>query len=462
MTIWKPQQLDPNKPLYLAIAQALADDIQSRNLAPGDRLPPQRDLADEIGVTLGTVTRAYEEARKKGLIKGETGRGTFVARQLPEPKPLRINADHPPGHIDLTCAYPIYGVDPELAPALRTLADNPDVQSLMCYQPSEGLHRHRAAGARWLKGMGLPDITPDNVIVTNGAQHANTAIFGLLAGPGDTILTEALTFPNIKSVAALMHLNLEPVAMDDNGLIPEAFEMACRNGRVRALYCIPTLHNPTTAIMPESRKQKIAAIARDHDVAIVEDENYRLLQPDAPPLIASFAPERTFLVGGISKALAAGLRIAYVACPPKFYKRLLYNVAATTIMATPLSAEIAAMWIEDGTAEISIERRRKDASARYETARRILAPFSCKMREYCYYAWLELPDFWRASQFAAELYRRGISVTPADAFTVGYAPVPNAVRIVLSAARDQETLIAALNRVAETLSDPPAGGTCLV
>ena len=190
MTIWMPQNLDPNQPLYLAIAQALAEDVQGQDLKPGDRLPPQRELADAIGVTLGTVTRAYDEARKKGLIKGEIGRGTFVAKQLPEPKPLRINTDHPPGHIDLTCAYPIYGVDPELAPALRCLADKPDVQSLLCYQPSEGLFRHRVAGARWLQRMGL-DVTPENVIVTNGAQHANTAIFGLLAGPGDTILTEA-------------------------------------------------------------------------------------------------------------------------------------------------------------------------------------------------------------------------------------------------------------------------------
>ena len=276
MTIWKPHQLNQDQPLYLAIAQALAEDIQSRNLSPGDRLPPQRELADAIGVTLGTVTRAYEEARKKGLIKGEIGRGTYVARQLPEPKPLRVNADHPPGHIDLTCAYPIYGVDPELAPVLRMLADRPDVQTLMCYQPSEGLYRHRAAGASWIRRMGL-DASPENIIVTNGAQHANTAVFGLLAGPGDTILTEALTFPNIKSVAALMHLNLEPVAIDDQGLVPEAFEAACRNSRVRALYCIPTLHNPTTAIMPESRKKKIVAIARDHDVAIIEDEN-QLLQ----------------------------------------------------------------------------------------------------------------------------------------------------------------------------------------
>ncbi len=453
--------LDASQPIYLAIAQALAGDIQANVLKADDRLPPQRELAQEIGVTVGTVTRAYHEVHKQGLIRGEIGRGTFVAPRLPDPVPLHIDVEHPPGIIDLTCAYPIYSEELDLAAALRRLSERPGIQELLLYQPSEGMMRHRAAGALWIKKMGL-DVSPGEVMVTCGAQHANTVIFGLLAKPGETILAEEMTFPNIKSLAAMMRVNLEPVEIDDRGLIPEAFEAACRRNKVRALYCIPTLHNPTTAIMPEKRRRKIAVIAKDYDVAIVEDENYRFLQPDPPPLVSSFARERCFLVGGVSKALAAGLRIGYVVPPPQMHRRLLHNLAATTIMAAGLTAEIAAGWIEDGTVDLSIQNKQREAAARNELVKSILGPYSYTGKKHAYFIWLELPEAWRLNQFVAEAYRRGVAVTPADAFVVGYAPVSNAVRIALSPAKDRSTLERALRIIADLLADPPFHGGCLL
>ena len=446
---------------YLALAEVLAEDIRKGVLNPGDRLPTQRDLADAVGVTLGTVTRAYNEVIKQGLIQGEVGRGTYVAHRLPEPTPMPIAAELPAGHIDLTCAYPIYGVDPDLAAVLRKIADGPDVQTFLRYQPSEGLYRHRAAGASWLRRLGS-EARPEEVLVTCGAQHANTAIFSLVAGPGETMVTESLTYPNAKALAAILGIHLEPGPMDDQGLIPEGFEAICRKGRVRALYCIPTLQNPTTSILPEARRRKIAAIARDYDVAIVEDEVYRILEPDPPPLISSFAPERSFLIGGVSKVLGAGLRLAYVAAPAQWYKRLLNNIAATMIMAPPLTAEIASRWVEDGTVETAIEHKRQEAVARTELARRVLAGYSFRLETHAYYVWLLLPQPWRGNQFSTELYRRGVSVAQADAFAVGHTPVPNAVRVSLSAAPDRATLERALRLIAETLADPPAYGACLM
>lgn len=460
MTIWTPSALTPDRPLYLAIADALAADIHGRVLREGDRLPPHRELADVLGVTVGTVTRAYLEAHRRGLIRGEVGRGTFVARRPAESVTLSVPSIQPKDHIDLGCSYPVYDQDPDLAQAVGRLAGRSGLQEMLRYQPAEGALRHRIAGASWIGRLGL-DVSPDEVVITGGAQHANMIIFAMLAEPGDVILTEALTFPNIKALAAMMHLRLEPVEIDENGLIPEAFEAACRRSRARILYCIPTIHNPTTAVLSEDRRRRIADIARTYDVMIVEDENYRLLQPDAPPLISAFAREQCFLVASLSKSLAAGLRIAYVVGPRAHHRRLAHSVSATMLMAPPLAAEIAAMWMEDGTAERVVREKRLESELRQRLVRDYLGSFRYRSQPASYHVWLELPAPWRVNEFATEVYRRGVSVTPADAFVVGHAAVPNAVRISPSAAGSRDVLERALHIIADTLREPPTYGTCL-
>jgi DNA-binding transcriptional MocR family regulator len=250
--------------------------------------------------------------------------------------------------------------------------------------------------------------------------------------------------------------------MDAHGLRPEALEDACREGGAKAVYLIPTVHNPTTAVMPEERRREIARIARAHGLAIVEDDVHGLLPRERPRPIAALAPERSYYLTSTSKTLAPGLRIAYVLSPPDRVARLTASLRATTWAVAPLMAAVASTWIGDGTADALVAARRLEAGERQAMARDRLAGADFDAKPEAYYLWLRLPEPWRGEAFAAEARARGVLVTPAEAFAVGRAPVPHAVRLCLGAARSRAALLRGLHAVAGLLRAGEGSGTAVV
>lgn len=449
--------------LYLAIVKAIRRDIQSGRLQPGERLPTQRELADNLGVAVGTVTRAYTEAERQSLVRGEIGRGTFVREAAaPSIEPsLRLPADAEPEFIDLSLNYPLYSEEPDLAPALRELATRPDLSDLLHYQASEGMRRHRRAGVAWLERFGVT-AGADSVVVCAGAQHALTVSLASVAQPGDLILTEQLTYPGVRGVAELLHLKLVGVAMDEHGLRPDALAAICRQRKARALYLTPTLQNPTSTTLSESRRREIVAIAREHDLWIVEDDVHRRLVADAPPAIATLAPNRTFFIAGTSKSVAGGLRIAFLAAPPAAIARVVQSVWATVWVVPPLCAEVVTGWIQDGTADATVMRKRKECAARQKLARRILRDYPYQSHGHGLYVWLPLPAPWTSSKFAAAARDRRVGVTPSEMFRVDEGEAPAAVRICLGAPHDRATLERALHTLVAVLSSSPGLGASIV
>ncbi len=451
---------EAGKARYAAIADLLARDIANGRLADGTRLPTHRELAEALGVAIGTVTRAYAEAERRGLVRGEVGRGTFVG-----PPPLRAATAIPgaprPDIVDLSLNVPVEGVVPDLAAALRALARRPDVGDLLRYQPHAGTARHRAAGAAWAQRYGV-EAEPEQVLVCAGAQHAMVTIFSALAKPGDRVLTESLTYPGMKALSQLLHLPLEGVAMDAEGLRVDALEDALVRSGARFLYCMPTIHNPTGGVLPAARRRAIAELARRYDVAIIEDDVHRFLAADAPPPLAHFAPERTYHIAGTSKALAGGLRVAFVTAPRSAVEHVERSIWATTWMAAPVTAELAATWIEDGTADRVIVAQRREAEARQAIARAALRDLagSGHLRALgdprALHLWLELPEPWRGESFARAALQRGVAIAPAELFAVGRGAVPPAVRLGLGAARDHRELERALGLLRDTLADGAA------
>ncbi len=460
MTIWTPRLEPDQKSLYTAIADAIGRDIRAGQLRPGDRLPPHRELADALGLAVGTVTRAYGEAESRGLVRGEIGRGTFV-RDPGRPEPGMMTEASPTDFVDLSMNFPLHSLDPDLAPALRRLADRPDVSGLLRYQPSEGTRAHRETGAEWARTFGVP-ASADDVVVCAGAQHALTAVMGTVAAPGDTVLTEELTYPGVKGVAGLLHLKLSPVAMDREGILPDAVEAACRQRRPKAIYLSPTLQNPTTSVLSEERRRALVDIARRYELRILEDDVHRRLVPDPPPAIASLAPERTFFVAGTSKSVAGGLRVAFLVTPPGQRPRVAPAVWASVWVVPPLCVEITRQWIADGTAERTVERKRAEARRRQEIARRALGGHRYRAHPDGLYVWLELPPPWTSATFAAAARGRGIGVTPSEVFRVDDTPGPAAVRVCLGAVDDREVLRGALTRLGALLSESPGFGPSMV
>ncbi|MGH6962803.1 MAG: PLP-dependent aminotransferase family protein, partial [Dongiaceae bacterium] len=397
------------------------------------------------GVTVGTVTRAYAEAERRGLIKGEVGRGTYIRDRSGRSLPVHA-ADGGTGEsvIDLSMNFPARpDGDAVLSRGLQGMAADGSLGYLLNYHPYRGRADHRAAGAAWVKRQGL-GVSPEQIIVTAGGQHGMAVLLGTLAGPGEVVLTEAVTYPGVKALADLFRFELVGLAMDSQGILPDAFDRACRSGRPRALFCMPSLQNPSGAHMPEERRREIAAIARRHGVPILEDDIYGFLVKNGPAPLVTHAPELGFYLASLSKAIAPGLRVGYAAVPPEYVQRVSMSVRATTVMASPPMAELASRWIADGTGERLGTEYRNEAIARQSIAREMLRGLSYAAYPAGFHGWLTLPEHWMPAHFAAEMRQRGVVITPAEVFAVG-KPVPRAIRICLSAARNRDELRRALS-----------------
>src|SRR3954454_16465105 len=223
VTNWTPQIDTRSGPIYEAIAEDLGKSVAIGQLRPGERLPTHRDLAHRLGVTIGTVTRAYAEAERRGIVEATVGRGTFV-RDVPSTAAPREAAS---GIVDLRSNYPALAASAAaLSEALSAMAHDPSLATLLRYQDHAGLPRHRTAGAQFMSRAGFA-LPPERVLVTAGGQHAMLTALLTLTQPGDLVLTEELTYHGFKALAQRLRLRLHGVALDDEGLIPEAFETAC-------------------------------------------------------------------------------------------------------------------------------------------------------------------------------------------------------------------------------------------
>ena len=425
MTMWNPK-LEDGGSRYVAIADAIASDVAGGVLAEGTRLPTHRELAEALQVTVGTVTRAYGEAKRRGLTVGEVGRGTFVrTRAEPEDFGWRDAAQEGAGTgvIDMSLASPWVPPDGEegrlLAKTLAKLAACRSLDELMYYNASSALPRHRAAAAKWLSQLGLP-VSPERIVVTSGAQHAMTVILATLLQPGDTVMAAELTYPGLKAVVQMLGLNVRGVAMDDEGIVPDALDAMCTESPAQALYCVPTIQNPTGSTMSKARRESISEVARRHGLIIVEDEIQVVVAADERiPAIATFAPERTLHIATLSKWATFGLRIGFIAAPEHAVERIRSGVRSSVWMPAPLTTEIAIRWITDGTAERLAQRKVEEIEARHEIVREVLGRHRIDTHPQSPHIWLHLPEPLRSDECVAQARQRGVLIAGAEAFAIG-------------------------------------------
>jgi DNA-binding transcriptional MocR family regulator len=453
---WTPRAFGDDSPVYLAIADAIAEDVASGRLRPGTRLPTHRELATLLGVDLTTVTRGYAEAQKRGLLVGRVGRGTFVRGSVPGSG--ASNGGTADAMADLSQNVPPQ-LDPDLpaqalTATLEELSRSLDAGFLLRYHDNAGMELHRQAGASWISQR-VSDPDPAKLVVTNGAQHAISVLLSTLAAPGDVVLAEELTYPAFRSAAEHLSLKVRGIEMDEDGIRIDAFRRACKAG-ARLLYLTPTLQNPTAISMPSSRRAALARVARQFDVRIIEDDVYGILVDDAPAPVATHAPERTYFLSSLTKAVAGGLRIGYALCPTAAdAERVAAGVRVSTWMAPPLMAHIASRWVRSRTAREILRANRAEATRRQALATRLLSDFKWHAARFSYHGWLELPEGWTTAEFVAQARRARVAVTPGDAFAVSGRCEPPAVRLSLTATRNRDALEDALGRTARLLELGP-------
>jgi DNA-binding transcriptional MocR family regulator len=451
MTMWRPRLTDAPGPLFRRVAAALREDVASGRLQAGARLPTHRELARALKTTVVTASRAYREAAGWGLVRGEVGRGTFVLAAAAGSGPLAL----PDGAdvIDLSANFVAIG-DDEAGVSRRLAADARLLwEGLERRYPPGGAGEHRSAGAAWVRrGAWAPRAA--EVVVTSGAQHAIFVALAVLARPAGTLYVEALTYPGTERAARSLGLQPRAVAVDEHGLIPAALADAHDGRPGGVLFCQPTLHNPTSAVMPEARRLELAETARRLDLTLIEDSVYDFLVPHPPPPLAALAPERTCHIVTGSKAFAVGMRVGYLVAPEPLVPRLQGEVAATGMFAAPSLADLATRWISDGTAGRIAAAKRREVERRQQIARSILAGLRWTAHPCSSHLWLELPSPWRVEPFVEEARRRGVAVNPAAAFAIEPAAPPAAVRICLGPVAERERLAGALSRLVEILAAP--------
>jgi DNA-binding transcriptional MocR family regulator len=446
-SVWLPRLAGNKGPRFLQIADALQAAVAGGSLKPGDRLPPQRRLAAQLDVDLTTITRAYDEARRRNLLEGRGARGTYVAApkvELTSILDLSMNTPPPPDGVDF---------DDMLKQGLSQVLMRADNDLLMTYHLGGGSDADRQAGARWLEPMfGHPDSR--QVVVCPGAQAAIAALILALTAPGDVILAEPTTYPGLRAAAAQFGRQIVAVEADAQGMVPEKLEEACRQHKPRLVYLNPTLQNPTTITIPERRRKELARIAKRCNVRIVEDDPYWLLADAPPPPIATFAPEQVVYISTLSKCLTPGLRVAFVLVrDPHERERFLVALRSFALMVAPLTAALATQWILDGSADRLMEGVRNEARLRNRMARDILAGRYSGAGDGLH-VWLELPAYWNTAQLARAADSEGIAVTPAEAFATGSESV-NAIRICLGSIKDRGRLRAGLQRLSYLLARRP-------
>ena len=448
---WRPTLEDTPRPLVDRLLSALERDIRSGVLAPGLRLPPQRELAYFLRMSLGTVTKAYAEAERRGLTQATVGRGTFVAAPAPDAA-FRFSPRGQPSGVNLAQnVRPVLSGRDALNKALGKLRRQ-DLSALLVYSPSAGEDEHRRAMADWLART--TQLEPDwrDLAVTAGGQQAVALALGSLASSGDAILTEAGTYYGLRTLAEHAGYRLKGLQLDGQGLVPEALDRAASSTGARVLYITPTLHNPTGRTMSQSRREEIVRVARARDLWIVEDDVYALYAgPKAVTPIAALAPERTLYVSSLSKSLSAGLRVGILLTPGgEHLERVLRALRATAYSAPALGPAVGAQWIEDGTADALAAEVTTEMERRVKLALRLFGPaaeppsFPASL-----HVWLPMAEL-DAERAAAHALRSGVEVTPPSAPIVDWHGL-SGLRVCLGGVEEYGELERALKIVAEAI-----------
>jgi DNA-binding transcriptional MocR family regulator len=428
--------------MYQRIVDALAADIASGRLVRGQRLPTHRALADTLDIDLTTVTRAYGEARRRGLLGARVGQGTFVSEttvraphDLPVPVSIDLSMNLPPQPVEAN-------LDLRIAQGLAAIRADAGFSAFLSYARPGGTTDQREAAAHWLQPR-VPQVSPERIVVYPGSQATIFNALLTLTKPGDVVLTEALTFPGIKAAAARLDVRLVGVAMDHEGARPDALDEAFRKHKPKAVYLVPTQHNPTTATMNASRREAIADIIRKRGSVLIEDDVYGPLEPRVAP-IANLIPERTYYAASIAKCIAPALRVAYLLAPDlAAEQRMRAGLQATMQMPPSLMVALVTHWLKSGVAGEIIRAIRDEAAARQQLAARFLKGVTFAARPASHHLWMPLPRHLDGTDLLSHLMRNGLAVVGEDAFAVGDS-APRGLRISLGAARNRAELSQAL------------------
>lgn len=456
MTIWIPDRSSLTRPLHTSLVTKMKEAITTGRLAAGERLPPHRALAFRLGISVHTVSKAYDELRRQGLIDGHVGKGTYVlGSALPSSQPFLMERDDL-GMIELSISRPLYATIhvEKMQAGLAGLSDSLHHSTYLACRPNVGLLPHREAGVSWLARCGL-ETTAASVIMTNGVSHGMATALASVVHPGETVVTEMVAHHLIISLSSYLGIRLQGLALDHEGILPEAFEAACRQQKVKALFTVPTIANPMVTIMSEERRKQIVAIARRHDVVIIEDDAWGPLIENRPRPLSAMAPERSIYLTSFTKCTLPGLRTGYLIAPENLIPTITGRLIVFSWMATPLISELASRWIADGTADELVAWQRRELGARHAIVTEAMGDLDWQGHPQSLHFWLRLPGDWDAGRLVEHAKALGVAVAPSQPFLAPNSSQIRGVRVAVGGARDPARFRQGLTILRDLLKRPP-------
>lgn len=438
---WKPNIKDLTPPLYKSLAKQLENDIKNGTLNPGDKLPPQRELADFLDLNLSTITRAFKICELKGLISGTTGKGTYISSDV-QSSPLllsTLNEDY----IDMGAAFPLYEQNKYIIDLIKKLMKKTNIENFLQYSPPIGLLSHRKTACKYLKKFNI-NTTPENIMITSGSQNALSIVLMSLFNSGDKIGTDPLTYPAFKSLANMLGIRLVPLPINDASVAYEDLNAIFKNENIKGLYLIPEMHNPTTYSMSNNQKKKLSKVIKNNDLVLIEDGIYAYLSSSDNVPLSSMVPSNSIYISSLSKSICAGLRVAFITVPDKYKTKIEHGIYNVNVTTSSFNVEIACQAIETNLSDKIISERKNLTLERNKIVNRILKDRMVYGNDYSLFRWLVLPKHICGNKFERKALEKGVQVFCADRFVVGNSIFEPAARLSVCSPKNNEELERAL------------------
>ncbi len=451
---WVPKiNTKDDVPIYQALVQAIQDDINKGILMRGYKMPPQRVLANQIGVNHGTVTRAYKICEEKGLVKGIVGKGTFIAAS--PGLPISLLTDHKGTDlISLGMAVPLYECNSFIEALVKQVGDSMDYELAMTYCPPEGHIKHRYVAANWLMQYKM-NVAAENILITSGTQNALSIILMTLFNKGDRIVVDEYTYTGLISLASDMNVILVPVFGDEKGMDIEALKSTCKREQPKGIYIMADYQNPTTVTLSVEKRKALAKVIEDNHLLLLEDATFSFSLEKKMKPISAYIPEQSLYIMGTSKAISPAFRISYIAAPSSLVEKLSHGLNNIIWMASPYTSEIVSLLQSTGAYELIEEekiRLLKERNQRFDeimTGYDVLpAPTSC-------YRFIQLPGSYDDIELEYMALEKGVQILSANRFYVGSKPGNPTIRLAVSAPNTMEELGIALRSIKELLDHYP-------
>ncbi|MGG3451863.1 PLP-dependent aminotransferase family protein [Domibacillus aminovorans] len=438
---WKPDKKALKRPFYHSIASLLEQHIVNGFLAPGTKLPPQRELADFLDLNFTTITRAYKLCERKGLIYAVTGSGTFVSPNAT--RSIAISANETTNWIDLGFGASFEQSNDIVAEVIQKVADKRYLKQLLNYNDPTGIPHQKTAGLNWMESFGIRT-DQEHISIVSGAQNALAITLTALFEPGNRIATDLYTYSNFIELAKMFHIQLIPIPGDQFGMRPNELEKQCCQVDIHGIFLMPSCGNPTTVMISDFRKHELADVIRRHQLILIEDDIHAFMTAgiisDYQQPMFNLLPEQSVYICGTSKSMCSGLRVAYMVYNEALRKRIMQAIFNVNVKTSSLDAEVITELILSGKAHEIVSQKKQLAQSANDIYSEYFPLRNPIGHPLSFYRWLSIQGHHDAIQLETDLKRHGIRVFHSDRFLSGQTTPDKYLRIALSSTNSLDEL----------------------